>query len=282
MTWYFAVILALVTGLTEILPISGTGHRLIFEKVFGLPWSDPALHVYRAMLYLGTALALLLFYRHRISMLLRELLVWLGIRRPGRRRQRGASFGRREMILTLLALLPAAALPFVRKYAVALESGENALPIAAAFLGLSGVVLFLSDRGYRKKKTAQDLTIKNALVTGAAQTASVFSGASRAALTVSSLLASDFDRGYAVEYSGTLGIPVLVGAGISELMTAVSLGAARPSVWHCVIGILVSMLTALLTLRFWTNSARRHRVTTYAFWCWGAGIVAMILFLVAA
>lgn len=281
MSWYIAVILAVVSGLSEILPISGTGHRLIFEKVFGLQWSDSALHVYRAMLYFGVALALLLFYRRRVSMLLRELLIWLGIRRPGRRR-RTASFGRREMILTLLALLPAVLLPVLRGYAVSLESGETALPVTAVFLCLSGAALFFSDRGYRKKKTAQDLTIKNALLTGCAQTASVFSGASRAGLTVSSLLAADFDRSFALEFSGTLGIPVLLAAAVSELMTAVSLGAARPSVWNCVIGILVSMLTALFALRFWTNSARRRRVTVYAFWCWGAGIVALILFLVAA
>lgn len=281
MTWVKALILAVVSGMTEILPVSGTGHRMIVEKLFGLQWSDPAVHQYRAMLYFGVTLALLVFYRRRLSLLLRELLIWLGIRRPDRRR-RAPSHDRREMILTLFALFPLALLFLLRKYAVFLESGENALPLIAVLLTVSGLTLFFSDRGYRKKKQAQDLTLKNALFTGFAQTASVFSGASRSALTTSVLLSADFDRSYAVEFSGTLGIPVFLGAAVSELITASSLGSGGVPFLQCVLGVLVSMLTAMTVLRFWTGFVKHHRVTGYAFWCWGAGIIAMVLFLMAA
>ena len=281
MTLLQAIVLALLTALGACLPVSGAAHWKIAEKLMGMNAADPDLQFYKAMVYLGILLALLVFYRRQVLGLVREALVLTGLSRPYRR-SRGVPPERRELIFFLFALVPLFFALIVRQTLFKLDQSDNALAVIAVLLALSGTVLFFADRGFRRTRDLSQMTLQDAVMLSVGQTFSVFPGLSRCGLTLSVGLMMGLDRSSALEFSGLLAIAAYLGAFVVQLLQAGSLGAHSVSAWVCVMGVALSCLASLGALRFLTAMARRHRLTVFSYWSWGAGIFALVLFLMSA
>lgn len=280
MTILAAVVLALAAGVTEIFPVSGTGHLFILAKLLGVPVSGGEFQSFRAMLYFGVAFAGILFYRTQFYDMLRENLVLLGLARP-LRHQRREPFGRRLGQLMLVALLPMLPALLFNGLRVKLEQGTHALAFISVLLCLSGVVLFFAARSARGRRTIYQATLPDALSTGLAQVLTICPGLSRSGFTAAILLARGFDGSAAAEFTGLLGIPVFLAAGIVQLIAANKAGsfAAAP---YLILGFALSALTGFFALRLFTDWMGRRRPSSFAYWSWGAGILALILFLISA
>lgn len=280
MSWLSAIFLAFLAGVTEILPVSGTGHLYLFEKLLGLSSSSADLRAFRGMLYLGTALALTLFYRDTVRSMLREFFVLIGAFRPAGR-HRGVLFPRRLQMLLLIASIPMLAGLLLTGLLDRIDRGDYTLLIVSVFLVLNGAILFFAGRGTRGKKSLPDATLSDAMILGAAQVLSVFPGLSRSGLTMSAGLARGLDGGSAFALSGLMGIPVFLFSGLRQLI--VSGGEERSlSIWLMLAGFFMTTAVGLVTLRVVSDQLSRRRPTGLAFWCWGAGILSFIVFLVSA
>ena len=281
MSIFTAVLLALVMGITEIIPVSGTGHLYIFAKLLGMQTGGADFASFRGMLYLGVAFALLMFYHRRIWELMTDLLVLLGVRRPTAL-SRADEPGKRNALLLLIATAPMAPALLLGGLRTRIETGNHTLALVSLFLCLSGVVLFFATRSARGRKGSEELTLSDALWTGFFQIPTLFPGLSRAGITTSVLLNLGFEKYTALEFSGIMGIPVLLGAGLVQLVPALTSEAGPAQMPYLILGFALSALSAYFTLRILTLRLAHRRANIYAYWCWGAGILSLILFLVSA
>lgn len=281
MTILAAVLLALTAGITEIFPVSGTGHLYILAKLLGVPASGAEFQSFRGMLYFGVALSGILFYRTQVYDILRENLVLLGVARPGSK-QRGEPFGRRLGQLLFFAALPMVPALLLNGLRVEMERGAHTLAILSGLLCLSGAVLYFASRGARGKRNIYQMALPDALTTGLAQMLTIYPGLSRTGFTASVLLARGLDGGAAAEFTGLMGIPVFLAAGVVQLISAGKAGGSFAAAPYLILGFALSTLTGFFAHRLFTDWMTRRRPAAFAYWSWGAGILALILFLISA
>lgn len=281
MTILAAVLLALAAGVTEIFPVSGSGHLYILAELLGVPVSGAVFQSFRAMLCLGVSFSGVLFYRTQLFDMVRENLVLLGLLRPGLR-QRGEPFGRRLGQLLLLAFLPMLPALLLNSLRQRLEQGDFALAGIGLLLCVSGAVLYFAARGARGKRSIHQMTLSDALAAGLVQILSVFPGLSRVGLTAAVLLSRGLDGPAVAEFTGLMGIPVFFGAGVTQLISAAGRGTPMAGPAYLILGFALSAIAGFFALRFFTELMSRRRPTGFAFELWGAAILALILFLISA
>lgn len=281
MTFFAAIVFALLAGITEILPMSGTGLLIVSAKVFGVPTSGAAFQSFRGILYLGVAFGALLYYHTQIWDIVRERLVLLGIARPvGRKRT--VPFGRRLWSLLLCATLPMIPALLLNGLRTRIEQGALYLVWISLFFCISGTVLFFLTRGARGGRGIHQTDLSDVVSAGLFQVFSILPGASRAGLTMTALLSQGIDGPAAMEFSGLMGVPVFAAAGVINLISASGYEGAPCDATFMVLGFALSALAAFFTIRILTEWISCHRLTCFAYWTWGAAILTMSLFLISA
>ena len=281
MTILAAILLALAAGVTEIFPVSGSGHLYLFAKLLGVPASGAEFQSFRGMLYLGVAFGGILFYHTQLGDMIRENLVLMGLLRPTGR-QRGEPFGRRLGMLLLFAALPMLPALLLNGLRLRMEQDAAALAYISVLLCVSGVLLFFACRSARGKRTIHETALPDALAAGLAQILTVFPGLSRSGFTVAVLLNRGLDGPAAAEFTGLMGIPVFLAAGVVQLISAGGAEGSFAAAPFMILGFALSALSGFFTLRFFTDLMAQRRPTGFAYWSWGAGILALILFLISA
>lgn len=281
MTWLGTILLAVAVGAAEIFPVSGSGHFYILEKLLGLELSAADRTACLAVLNGGAALALLIFYHRRAGEMLVHALVGLGLIRPAARR-RAPSLPRRQLQLLLLASLPMLGALLLRRPRLFVENHEAALAFVCLFEAVSGALIYFAGRGARGKRDLRQMTASDGLALGCAQILSVFPGLSRSGTVLSTAFLRGMSYPTAVEQVGLMGIPVYLIAAIYRWFTAKSLGTVTVTAAQSFVGLAISALAGLFALRTLTEHAAYRKPTGFAYWCWGAALIAGILFLIAA
>ncbi len=278
MSWLQTIILAFVEGLTEIFPVSGDAHTLIFLKLLGVSLTAAQICCVRAWMHFGVFLALCLYYRRELRAMLEEFLVLLGIIRPVSRR-RGIPLDRRQLMLYLFAALPVIAGALIYPLRRRIEQGRFALAISGLLLGLFGLILYFAFRGASPRREDDDLTLGDTLSAGASQIISVLPGVSRSGAVTAVAVSRGVTFPGAVRMAGIMGVPVFLAAGIVDLIAA---KGAAVNAAVCILAFCVTALTAMFALRLLRGIARRGSMSLFVYWCWGAGIFSLALFLISA
>ena len=277
MTYLQAIILGLVQGIAEFLPISSSGHLKIFEKLLGLPNVETDYIFFDVLLHFGTLVAVLIVYHRVIGRLLREAFTMVHIRaaRPG---EEPDGPTRRMIVLLIVSLLPLfVILPLKSRLE---KLGSNYL-IVGIMLMITGLALYLCDHIPKGKKTEREMTIWDALVVGFAQAVAVMPGLSRSGMTISAGSARGLDRSYAVQFSFLMSIPTILAAVLLQLIDAVKAGIDASLLPKYLVGVVIAAASGVASMRLLQFIARRSRFGGFAYYCWGAGILSMFLFLIS-
>ncbi len=201
-----AVVLGLVQGLTEFLPISSSGHLRIVPALFG--WPDPGAG-FTAVIQLGTMAAVLIYFRADLwriaGAFLREL------RLPFHRRSHDANLG----WFIVLGTIPISIFGFIFKDQI--ESGARSLYLIGSALILFSFVMLLAERLATRQRTIAELDARDGAYIGFAQALALIPGVSRSGATISAGLFRGFDRVAAARYSFLLSVPAVVLSGLFEL-----------------------------------------------------------------
>lgn len=259
-----AVILGIVQGVAEFLPISSSGHLVLFKDLLGLG-EVPLL--FDISLHLATLLAVLIIFRRRILGILASLGRW-ALRKTG-----DADAENLALVLpALAATLLTAAIGFgIQKYLPAepvwLVSLE--LLVSAAIL-LGSVFLRTGERGYRQ------LTVGRGLVVGLAQGFGVFSGISRSGATITAGLLVGLKREEAGEFSFLLSVPAILGAFLLGLKDLDSLEASV-DLGPLALSFAVAFVTGLLALSFLMRVVKRGKLAWFAAWLIPVGLAGLFL-----
>ena len=201
-----AVVLGLIQGLTEFLPISSSAHLRIFPELFG--WGDPGA-AFTAVIQIGTELAVLIYFRKDI---LRIAGAWTrSLFQPEWR----GSFDARMGWFIIVGSLPIVVLGVLLKDVI--ERDFRNLWIIGTTLIVLGVILGIADRVSRNDKTIRRITLRDAVLMGLAQAMALIPGVSRSGATISMGRFLGYEREAATRFAFLLAIPAVVGAGLFEL-----------------------------------------------------------------
>ncbi len=275
MSYLQAIILGLVQGIAEFLPISSSGHLKLFEKLLGLPNVETDYLLFDVLLHFGTLIAVFIVYRKVIGDILRELLSVLHLRSS---KAEPDIPNRRMIAMLIVSLLP---LFVVFPFKDSLEKlGGNYLVIGLMLI-ITGLALYICDHLPNGKKTEKDMSIADALLIGAAQAIAVMPGLSRSGMTISAGSARGLDRSYAVQFSFLMSIPTILAAVLLELVDALQVGVDPSLLPKYLVGVVIAALSGIAAMKFLQFIAQKKKFGGFAYYCWGIGIVSMFLFLIS-
>ena len=236
MEWFQAVVLGLLQGLTEFLPISSSAHLRIFPELFG--WEDPGA-AFTAVVQIGTETAVVLYFRREIWAI---TSTWLrALVRPDLRGHRDTLMG----WYIIVGTMPIVALGIALRDVIE-EDFRSLWIIGSTLVGL-GVVLGVAERVGRRTRSIDTLGWRSAVLLGLAQALALVPGVSRSGATISMGLFLGFEREAATRFAFLLAIPAVVGAGAFELRSAV--GADNPySVPETAVATLVAFVVGYASI----------------------------------
>jgi undecaprenyl-diphosphatase len=250
-----SVVLGVVEGLTEFLPVSSTGHLTIVERLLGLQVDDKGVTAFTAIIQVGAILAVIIYFRADIARIVAGF-----VRGLGDRRARGTTAWR-EAWSVILGTIP---IGVVGLAARDLVSGplRSLWVVAVALIAWSAVMLLAERRG-RQERGEEALRVRDALVIGLVQCVALVPGVSRSGATISAGLLRGFDRVTATRFSFLLSIPALVAAGGLEAASSASDVSATVGWAATGVGTLVSLVVAYASIAWLLRLVARHPITVF-------------------
>lgn len=280
-----AIILGILQGLTEFIPVSSSAHLIVVPWLFG--WGDLAGNslAFDVALHLGTLVAVLWFFSAD----------WLRLLRAGvaslRERKIGGDPDRRLAWLLVIGCIPGAiagALAEGQVEALFHQPDQPHRPAAmigiAVMLAAAGAALLLADRLARHQRGLNSLGLQDALIIGCAQALALFPGVSRSGATITAGLALGLERPAAARFSFLLSAPIVAGAGLKSLwdvLQELQAGVMAPSgLIFFVIGFLAAAISGYLCIRFLLQYLQRNSTAIFAYYRWA--LAAVIVFVALA
>ena len=264
MSWFEAIVLGVVQGLTEFLPISSSAHLLILSQIFG--WEDPGA-AFTAVTQIGTELAVIIYFRREIAEILRA---WSrSIVDADMRHEPAARMG----WLVIVGTIPIAVLGFVFKDQI--ETVARNLWITATMLIVFGIVLGIADHIGSRERTLKQMNIRHAGLLGAAQALALVPGVSRSGATISAGLAMGYTRASAARYAFLLAVPAVLASGLFEARKIgdESTVAWGPTILATVIAFSVGFAVIAWLMRWLTTKTYKP----FVFYRIGLGLLVYLL-----
>lgn len=271
MTLFSSLLLGLIQGAAEFLPISSSGHLAIAEHLLGQATEIP--DFFDVLLHLGTLAAVFIAYWEDIRDMLLELIG--GVQDLARGTTPSpVPPARRLILLIIVGTLPLFAVLPVKDLVEGLA--DNMYFISAALI-VTGSLLFASDRVAKGRKTEKTVSLADVLLVGAAQAVATCPGISRSGMTITTGCFLGFDRRFAVRFSFLLSIPAILGANILALKDALEAGILWEEVPVYLAGVLVAAVVGYACIRLLKMIAEKGKFGFFAYYCWLAGVVTLVL-----
>lgn len=262
MTVIQAIILGIVQGLAEMLPISSSAHLILFPWLFDFP--DPGL-AFDVALHLGTLFAIILYFWKDWLRIIFDLLLMFKTRKI-------ETFGQRFAGFLFLASIPGAILGFLLE-----DQAEtvfrNPLIIVVSLVTL-GAILYYADKTDRGERTLADMKPKDSLIIGLSQAIALIPGISRSGITMTAGLFSGFKREDVAKFSFMMSAPIIAGAGILKINDITS-GDMNTAFW---LGCFASVVSSLIAIRFLLNFVKKHRFSIFAYYRFALAAVILIVY----
>ena len=267
-----ALIMGIVQGLTEFLPVSSSGHLILVPFLFG--WHDPFITslAFSVMLHIGTLLALFIYFRAD----------WVRLVPAGLAAVRDRSFradpDRRLAWLLLAATIPGALAGFLLNDFI--ETSVRDVGLVALTLVIGGGILWLADRRGARSKGIADVTFPIAIGIGAAQALALVPGISRSGISISAARFAGLDREAAARFSFLMATPVTTGAAIFELRKLVTGEAGVDvSLGALLVGVIASFLAGMLAIGVLLRYVRTRSLAVFVWYRLALAAVVLVAWL---
>ena len=278
----YGILLGLIQGVAEFLPISSSGHLALAENLLGAAGGGQLAAMdgsasFNVMLHLATMIAVVVAYWPDVRDMVTEFFALVKGAAKGESLVAGNVPVRRLILLIVVGTLPLfLVLPFRHK----IES-LNAIPwfIGAALL-VTGVLLFLADRMPRGRKTERDMTLWDAVFIGVAQGVATIPGLSRSGTTITAGMSRGLTREFAVKYSFLMSLLSVLGAVLLSLIDVLKDGIEPGILPACLTGMVVAGVTGYFSIKLLQKLVAKGRFGGFAYYCWGAGALSILLSLI--
>ena len=269
MNLWEGILLAVIQGLTEFLPVSSSGH-LVIAQSFMDGFRQPGV-LFDVMLHLGTLLAVSFFLRREILDILVSF-VPVGWSRWGFDDARARRTGRKMALYIITATIVTGGIGLV--FEERIHHLFTSAPAASCMLLITGVLLFLSDR-FQGSRVEKDMNITDSVVIGIVQGMALIPGISRSGSTIAFGMFRGLDGPAAVRFSFLLSIPAVLGATVLELRYVGQISPGDLAIY--LTGMVVAAVVGFLTLRLLLFVIRKRRLSIFAYYCWILGISTLII-----
>ena len=265
-----AIIIGIVQGLTEFLPVSSSAHLVFAQKLVG---TESSL-TFDILLHLGTLIAVLWFFRWDIIKMLRSWWLSIGDLLQGRFKQGLYDDPYKRLAwYVILATIPVGIV--VVLFDDAVESlFAGALYVPAFFLFVTGTILYLSQRMNSGKINMDNISKVEALVMGLGQACAIMPGLSRSGTTIAAGLVMGLDKEFAAKFSFILSVPAIFGAFVFKLK---DIGSAMDvNFLPIFIGFIVSIIAGYLAIKWMLDLIKNRSLDIFAYYCWLMGIIVFM------
>ena len=271
-TYIQAVIMGIVQGLTEFLPISSSGHLIVVPFLFG--WDDPFITslAFSVMLHIGTLAALLIYFGQD----------WLRLVPAGFATIRDRSFkgdpDRRLAWMLVAASVPAAVVGLL--FNDVIETAVRGIGLVAVMLVVGGAIMWVADRVGGREKGVDDVSFPIALGLGVAQALALVPGISRSGISISAARLAGLDRPAAARFSFLMATPITAGAAIFEARKlATGEAGVDVSVGPLVAGMIAAFVSGMLAIRFLLRYLQGHTLDVFVIYRFVLAAVIVIVWL---
>lgn len=271
-----SILLGLIQGVTEFLPVSSSGHLAIAEHLLGMKGLEVP-NFFDVLLHLGTLVAVFAAYWDDIRDMILELIY--GVKDLARgTTPTPVPPARRLILLIIVGTLPLFAVLPIEDLVESL--GDNMYFVGGALV-VTGCLLFASDRVRKGRKTEKTASLVDVLLVGVAQAVATCPGISRSGTTITAGCFVGFDRKFAVRFSFLLSIPAVLGANILTLKDAIQENSIIVSdIPVYLVGVAVAAVVGYICIRLLKMIADKGKFGWFAYYCWAVGLIVLALTLV--
>ena len=276
MDWLQTVIIAIVEGLTEFLPVSSTGHMIIAQNLLGVPQGDPFVHAFTFIIQFGAILSVVCLYWHRFfqydhspapagSSLFQKL-----------------KHKFRFYWLLIVGVIPAVVIGLLAKKSGLLDWLLDSVEVVAVMLVLGGVFMLYCDKLFNKGSENNRVNERRAFMIGLYQCISVIPGVSRSMATIVGGMAQNLTRRRAAKFSFFLAVPTMAGATLLDLLDLMkedTAWATSHNITMLIIGCVIAFVVALLAMKWFVDYLTKYGFKAFGIYRIVVGSIIIILLL---
>ena len=251
-----AIIIGLVQGLTEFLPVSSSAHLIFAQQALGV--SDVGL-AFDVLMHVGTLVAVIVYFFNDIVNMIKGFLLSLVDLKDG------------NFIREIKKDPPVGVVGVL--FNDIIESMFQGLTIPAFLLLVTGCLLYVSQRMNTGRIDVRNMTIKEALIMGCGQALAILPGLSRSGTTIAAGLFAGLDKEFAAKFSFILSIPAILGAAVFQLK---DLSGGNIEIGACIAGFVVAVISGYLAISVLLKIVREKSLDIFAYYCWIVGLIVLI------
>ena len=269
MTIIQALILGIIQGITEFLPVSSSGHLVIIPFLLGWDLPNEQIFIFDVLIQIGTLIAVIVFYWKDLTQIARSMILGIKNQKPFNEIQARTGW------LAILATIPAGLAGLFLKERI--EEAFAYPAVAGALLIVTAGILAVSEKIGKKSRNISTLNWPDAVVMGIFQAFSIFPGISRSASTISGGLLKNLDRKTAGQFAFLLAVPIMAAAGLLSLIDLVKIPNLSELLPMMAVGFLTAGIVGFFTIRWLIGYITNHSLLPFALYCLILGSGTLLL-----
>lgn len=276
MTLFEAIILGLVQGLAEFLPISSSGHLTLLQHFFGI--EGESVLAFAVLLHLGTLISVFIVYWRDITELFIELCYVIVDIFTGKGLGTKRNETRRLGYMIIVATIPTAAIGLI--FNDLFKSFYESLLAVGMGLIFTGTILWISERLNSSRKGIREMKFSHAIFVGICQGIAITPGVSRSGSTLFGGLISGLNRKLAVKYAFLISIPSILGSVVLEAPSAFEQGMDMTLAIPILVGVIVAAVSGLFAIKTMINFVSKQKLCYFSYYTWvlGAAVIVYSIF----
>lgn len=273
MTYFEAVILGLVQGLAEFLPISSSGHLALLQQFFGI--DETKVLLFAVMLHVGTLISVFIVYWKDIWELIVELCLTIKDLCTGKGLRLDERPVRKLGVLIIIATIPTGI--------IGVLGGDffdslytSIVPIGVGLI-ITGFLLVMAERMGSSSRGLEKMNFRNAFFIGLVQGIAICPGISRSGSTLFGSLICNLDRKFAVKFVFLISIPSILGSAVMELPDAIKTGVTAAEAGPVIVGMLVAAVSGLVAIKTMIKIVSDKKLSYFSYYVWVVGAFVVLL-----
>lgn len=273
MTYFKAIILGLVQGIAEFLPISSSGHLALLQGLFGIEGESVLL--FAVLLHVGTLVSVFICYWKDISELVVELFITIKDIFTGKGLRLNERPVRKLGVMIIVATIPTAVIGVL--FNDLFESFYSSFVAIGTGFIVTGVLMFLAERMGSANRGIEQMNFRNALFIGILQGVAICPGVSRSGSTLIGGLTTGLRREFAVKFAFLISIPSILGSVVLEVPDAVKAGLDTAIIGPVVAGVLVAAVSGIIAIKGMIKIVSGKKLSYFSYYVWILGVITIAL-----